>query len=90
MLTHDTGSVVLAAVSGSLDLGGVLLTMPAAGTGSVIDVPAVAPGLPFSLGTTGTLTGVVFNIPQGDAVSLNSGTFAEHRVQRRRRRLDST
>jgi hypothetical protein len=76
MLASVSSSVILTAVSGSLDLDGATVTMPPPGTGSVINVPAVAPALPFSLGTTGTRTGATFNIASGDVVSLRSGTFA--------------
>ncbi len=74
-LTHVTGAVVWESISGSLDIAGTLVTMPTAGTGSTINVPELPLGITVNLGTSGTLTGATFNIPQGDNVDLKSGPY---------------
>ena len=75
LATQVNGPVQLMCIGGILDIGGSVVNMPIAGTGTTINVPELPLGISIDLGTSETLTAATFNIAQGDRVDLTSGTY---------------
>jgi RHS repeat-associated protein len=70
------GDSVAASSGGTVDLEDGSLTMPASGSGEIINVPQSPTGLVIDLETTGTLTGdTTFNLPEDTTVDIIGGTF---------------
>ena len=70
------GDSVAASSGGTVDLEDGSLTMPASGSGEIINVPQSPTGLVIDLETTGTLTGnTTFNLPADTTVDIIGGTF---------------
>jgi hypothetical protein len=61
---------------GTIVVAGITFSVPAAGNGITVNVPALPTSVPIDLVSTGTFTGgTTFNVPQNTTVNISEGTF---------------
>jgi RHS repeat-associated protein len=75
-VAHATGPIQTSCLGATMKIAGATVSVPASGTGNIINIPQLPIAISLGIGTSGTLFGATFNVPQGDTAAITGGNYA--------------